>query len=64
MDYDIRIKPWTFDWTLEQLERAHDYLGIRDGLRQIIYVLYEDSTDHYIALIDCDDRTATYLCLL
>ena len=64
MDYDIQQRPWTFDWSLEQLERAQDYLMARDSLRRIIYILYDDCTDHYIALVDCDELTACYLCLL
>ncbi len=64
MDYDIQRRPWTFDWSLDQLERAQDYLLAGHNLRRIIYVLYDDSTDHYIALVDCDDQTACFLSLL
>ena len=61
MDYSIQQRPWTFDWTLDQLERAHDLLADSGGLRQIIDVLWDDLSEHYIALVDCDESMAIRL---
>lgn len=58
------MQQWTFDWDLEQLTRAQDLLLGGDSLRRIIYLLYEDMTDHYIALVHCDEQTAVHLCLI
>lgn len=64
MDYAIQTRPWTFDWTLEQLERAHDYMAAHTEVLNIIYVLYEDSTDHYIVVAQCTEATAVYINLI
>ena len=60
-------KIWTFDLSLEGVNRLHDYVNrSRDPLLRIIHILANDLegyTDHYICLVQCDDRTATLLSL-
>lgn len=54
----------TLDLTLEQLGFVQDYVRARDSqLLRIIHVLYDDLTDHYIALVECEPKTATLLSL-
>lgn len=54
----------TLDLTLEQLSSVQDYVRARDSqLLRIIHVLYDDLTDHYIALVECEPKTATLLSL-
>lgn len=55
---------YTFDYSLEQLDRCQDYVLARYDIARIIHILYDDLEDHYITLIDCDDRTALLLSLL
>ena len=55
---------YTFDYSLEQLDRAQDYVYDRYNIARIIYLHYDDLRDHYITLIDCDPATATLLSLL
>jgi hypothetical protein len=49
----------TFTWTSQQLERADHYT--RTGQMRIVCQLQEDSEDHYVCLVDCDDRTHVLL---
>ena len=55
---------YTFDYSLAQLEQCHDYVLARHNIARIIHLLYDDHSDHYIALIDCDPKTALLLSLL
>ena len=55
---------YTFDYSLEQLDRAQDYVLDRYNIARIIHLHYDDLLDHYITLIDCDPATATLLSLL
>lgn len=55
---------YTFDYSLEQLDRAQDYVYDRYNIARIIHLHYDDLLDHYITLIDCDPATATLLSLL
>ena len=57
---------YTLDLTQDQLDRVYDRVtgtDVKKNMR-IIHVLYDDTTDHYIALVDCDAQTATLLYLL
>ena len=54
---------YTFDYSLDQLERCHDYLYTGFHIARIIHILYDDLKDHYIVLVDCDSKTATFLSL-
>ena len=55
---------YTFDYSLDQLERCHDYVYMGFDLARIIHLLYDDLRDHYIVIIDCDSKTAVFLSLL
>ena len=55
---------YTFDYSLEQLDRAQDYVLDRYNIARIIHLHLDDLLDHYITLIDCDPATATLLNLL
>ena len=55
---------YTFDYSLDQLDRAQDYVLARYNIACIIRIMYDDLTDHYITLVDCDSKTATLLSLL
>ena len=55
---------YTFDYTLDQLDRCQDYVYERYNIARIIHILYDDLLDHYIVLVDCDPATATLLTLL
>lgn len=55
---------YTFDYSESQLDRAQDYVLARYNIARIIHILYDDLTDHYIAVIDCDAKTALLLTLL
>lgn len=55
---------YTFDLSLEQLDRCQDYVLARYPIARIIRIMYDDLEDHYITLIDCDAPTATLLSLL
>ncbi len=55
---------YTFDYSLEQLDRCQDYLNDSFSLARIIHILYDDLLDHYIVLVDCEPKTATFLSLL
>jgi hypothetical protein len=55
---------YTFDYSLDQLDRCQDYILGRCHLARIIHILYDDLEDHYITLVDCDAPTATLLSLL
>jgi len=54
---------YTFDYSLEQLDRAQDHLYSGYTIARIIHIVYDDLQDHYIVLIDCDSKTATLLSL-
>ena len=56
----------TLDLSLEQLDRVQDYIIPRADplLLRIIHILYDDLTDHYITLVECEPTTATFLRLL
>lgn len=55
---------YTFDLSLEQLSSVQDYVRKHDSqLLRIIHIMYDDLTDHYIALVDCEPRHATLLAL-
>lgn len=55
----------TLDLSLEQLDRVQDYVHPRSShLLRIIHVLYDDLTDHYITLVECEPKTATLLQLM
>ncbi len=60
MDCLTRIR--AYDLSLDQLNRVQD-LGT-PGYFHIIHILYDDLTDHYVTLVECDDRTATWIALL
>jgi len=52
----------TLDLTIDQLSRVQDYVRDRDSqLLRIIHIMYDDLSDHYITLVDCEPRTATLL---
>ena len=55
---------YTFDLSLEQLDRCQDYVLARYPIARIIRIMYDDLEDHYITLIDCDAPTAALLSLL
>ena len=55
---------YTFDYSESQLDRAQDYVLARYNIACIIRIMYDDLTDHYITLVDCDSKTATLLSLL
>ena len=54
---------YTFDYSLDQLDRCQDYVLARYNIARIIHILYDDLEDHYIVLVDCDAKTATFLSL-
>jgi hypothetical protein len=55
---------YTFDLSLEQLSAVQDYVRSHDSqLLRIIHVMYDDLSDHYITLVDCEPKTATFLAL-
>ncbi len=55
---------YTFDYSLDQLDRCQDYVLARYNIARIIHLLYDDLLDHYIVVIDCDAPTATLLSLM
>lgn len=55
---------YTFDYTLEQLDRCQDHVYSGYTIARIIHILYDDLLDHYIVLVDCEPKTATFLSLL
>ena len=55
---------YTFDYTLDQLDRCQDHLYTGFTIARIIHILYDDLRDHYIVLVDCEPKTATFLSLL
>ena len=57
---DKRFYAW--DLTLGQLERVQQLTF--SGYFHIIHILYDDLTDHYVVLAECDARTATWVALL
>jgi hypothetical protein len=59
MDSLTRIR--AFDFSLAQLDRVQD-LRI-PGRFHIIHIQYDDLTDHYVTLLECDDATATWISL-
>jgi hypothetical protein len=59
MDNVSRIR--AFDFNLTQLDRVQD-LGIL-GRFQIIHIQYDDLTDHYVTLLECDDAMANWISL-
>lgn len=54
---------YTLDYSLDQLTRLQDRIDSAQPIR-IIHLLYDDSDDHYIVLVDCDAVTYTWLLLL
>jgi hypothetical protein len=52
---------YTFDYTLDQLDRCQDYVLARYNIARIIHLVYDDLLDHYIVIVDCDSKTATLL---
>ena len=54
---------YTFDYSLDQLDRCQDYVYAGYTIARIIHVQFDDLLDHYIVLIDCDSKTATFLSL-
>jgi hypothetical protein len=52
----------TFEFTESQLYRAYE-LDRAEFIR-IWHLMHDDLTDRYVALIDCDDRLATWLSLI
>ncbi len=59
MDCLTRIR--AFDLSLDQLNRVQDLRC--EGYFHIIHIMYDDLTDHYVTLLECDDRTATWISL-
>lgn len=57
MDCLTRIR--AFDLSIDQLNRVQD-LRCR-GYFHIIHIMYDDLTDHYVTLIECDDRLAMWI---
>jgi hypothetical protein len=55
---------YTFDYTLDQLDRCQDHVYSGYTIARIIRILYDDLQDHYIVLVDCEPKTATFLSLL
>jgi len=56
---------YTMELNFEELDRVQDYcLGVNGDLLRIIHILYDDSEDYYITIIDTDPLTATLLYLL
>lgn len=49
----------TFDLNLDQLNRVQDLKT--QGYFRIIHIMYDDLTDHYVTLVECDDRMATWI---
>ncbi len=60
MDCLTRIR--TFDLNMDQLNRVQDLRC--EGYFHIIHIMYDDLTDHYVTLVECDDRMATWIGLL
>jgi hypothetical protein len=60
MDCLTRIR--TFDLNMDQLNRVQDLRC--QGYFHIIHIMYDDLTDHYVTLVECDDRMATWIGLL
>jgi hypothetical protein len=54
---------YTFDYTLDQLDRCQDYVLARYNIARIIHLVYDDLLDHYIVIVDCDSKTAVFLSL-
>jgi Mg2+ and Co2+ transporter CorA len=57
--YMVRIR--TFEFTEAQLNRVTDYRAVT--ALYIICVLYDDITDRYVTLLECDDSWATWISL-
>ena len=55
---------WSFEFDLEQLERAHDYLNTHSDTNISRIIAVHEIRDYYITLVHCDERTATLLYLL
>lgn len=51
----------TFDVDSRQLELIHDL--DRAEIVKIWQLLWDDLTDHWVVLVACDDRTATWISL-
>lgn len=56
-----RIYAW--DFTEEQLLRVQGLAGFR-GYFHIIHLLYDDLTDHYVVIAECEPRWATWVELM
>ncbi len=48
-----------FDLNLSQLNRVQDLKT--QGYFRIIHIMYDDLTEHYVTLVECDDRMATWI---
>lgn len=54
----------TFEYTESQLDHCQDYVLARYPIARITHMIYDDLTDCYITVIDCDPATAVLLALL
>lgn len=54
---------YTWDLTLEQLNRVQELRSFR-GYFHIIHILYDDLTDHYVVLAECDSKINTWVSLI
>jgi hypothetical protein len=55
---------YTFDYSLAQLDRCQDLVDTGYSIARIIHIVYDDLKDHYIVLVDCEPKTATFLSLI
>lgn len=53
---------YTWDLTLEQLNRVQDLKSFR-GYFHIIHIMYDDLTDHYVVLAECEPRIASWVAM-
>ncbi len=52
----------TLDLDIDQLSRVQDYVRDHSShLLRIIHIMYDDLSDHYITLVECEPKTATLL---
>jgi len=55
---------WSFEFDLEQLERAHDYVNTHSETNITRIIAVHEIRDSYITLVHCDESTAILLYLL
>lgn len=55
---------YTFDYSLDQLDRCQDLVYMGYTIARIIRIQYDDLLDHYIVLVDCDSPTRVFLSLI